>query len=59
MKILRKTIKWVVDWDNRNNFVEIETTEDGKEYLYVKPLVQPSGLIYYLDGGFDLLFENY
>ena len=48
MTILRKTIKWLVDWDD-GSLVEFETTEDGKELLYVKPLSRPIGLVFYLD----------
>lgn len=61
MKILRKTIKWLVDWDEKGNFVEMETTEDGKEFIYVKPLTRPTGLVFYLDGmgaRFDLLYDG-
>jgi len=49
MKILRKTIKWLIDLDDNGSLVEIETTEDGKEWIYVKPLFRPTGLVFYLD----------
>jgi hypothetical protein len=59
MKILRKTIKWLVDWDEKGNFVEMETTEDGKEFIYVKPLTRPMGLVFYLPPKpFELLYDG-
>jgi len=61
MKVLRKTIKWLIDWDGKNNLVEIETTEDGREFVSVKPLTRPIGLVFYLDGmgkRFDLFYDS-
>lgn len=57
MKILRKTIKWLIDLDEKGSLVEIETTEDGREWLYVKPLTRPVGLVFYLDR-FEIKYES-
>jgi len=56
MKILKKTIKWLVE--TNGIIAEIETTEDGKEILGVKPLNRPAGLYFLLGGGFCMYAED-
>jgi len=48
MKITVKSIKFLIELDDGNQ-VEVEMSPDGKEFLSVKPLFQPMGLIFYLD----------
>lgn len=56
MKILQKTIKWLIE--TNGIIAEIETSEDGKEIMKVKPLNKPAGLYFILGGGFCMYDEN-
>jgi len=47
MKILWKRLHWLVRVGNTR--VEMETSEDGKEFFWIKPLDHPIGLVFYLN----------
>jgi len=56
MKILQKTIKWLIE--TNGVIAEIETADDDKEMVSVKPLSRPAGLYFLLDGGFCMYADN-
>jgi len=48
MRVTIQSVKLLLECDNGNK-VEVEMSPDGKEFLSVKPLFQPIGLIFYLN----------
>lgn len=47
MRVLLKRLYWLIQVGD--TYVEMETSEDGKELFWVKPLNRPIGLVFYLN----------